>query len=114
MKGGQHLLRAEKQLDTEEKDKNDAQENSYNKSFLRLKEGLRILRYFFVNTFSNIIREKNTQAQYFDQQGNYVNYVKKGPGKQEDKQGLELSITETSLFSESHHSDESTKKIIHN
>jgi hypothetical protein len=44
MKGGQHLLRAEKQIDAEEKDKHEAQENSYNKSFMRLKEGLRILR----------------------------------------------------------------------
>lgn len=46
MKGGQHLLRAETQLDAETKEKDQLKENSYNKSFLRMKEGLRILRYF--------------------------------------------------------------------
>ena len=44
MKGGQHLLRAETQLEAETKEQHQQKENSYNKSFMRMKEGLRILR----------------------------------------------------------------------
>ena len=110
MKGGQHLLRAEKQVENDDIEKVKASENSFNKSFLRLKEGLRILRcdYFFSY---NSPRERQENTHYFDESGHYINYGAKKRQNKDDEIGLSLTVTETSFFPSAKESQISTKNI---